>query len=92
MGGFAFLREGLDLFKLTKTPPILVFHASIWGSLELCLGGAKPTKAPVATGLVVKTCEVARLRKLSNLAILSIEQYRADCLNMEMFVDEFATH
>jgi len=28
-----------------------MFHVSIWGGLELCLGEAKPTKSPVATGL-----------------------------------------
>jgi len=27
-----------------------VFHVSIWGGLELCLGGAKPTKAPRGDG------------------------------------------
>jgi len=29
-------------------------------------------------------------QRLSNLAILSIEQHRANCLNMDLFVDEFA--
>jgi len=30
-------------------------------------------------------------RRLSNLAILSVEQHMANCLNMDMLVDEFAT-
>jgi len=29
-----------------------VFQISIWGVLELCLGGLCPPKPPVATGLV----------------------------------------
>jgi len=37
-GGFAFVRGGLGIIKLTKIP-LKVFHVSIWGSLELCLGG-----------------------------------------------------
>jgi len=32
-----------------------VSHISIWGGVELCLGGAKPTKFPVATGLCEST-------------------------------------
>jgi len=29
----------------------MVFHVSIWGGLELCLGGLAPRIPPVATGL-----------------------------------------
>jgi len=28
-----------------------VFNVSIWGGLEICLGGLSPQKPPVATGL-----------------------------------------
>jgi len=50
IGGLCVFAGELDIVKLTKTP--LIYSVSIWGGLELCLGGDKPTKAPpVATGL-----------------------------------------
>jgi len=40
----------LDVEHLLKSPLIYRFHISIWG-LGALSGGAKPTKAPVATGV-----------------------------------------
>jgi len=44
-GGFAFVREGLTFKNWQKLHWVILFHFSIWRGLELCLGGAKPTKA-----------------------------------------------
>jgi len=58
MGGFEVLRGslrlcgGLDIIKLGKISLIYSVSRCNLGFLELCLGRAKPTKAPVATGLV----------------------------------------
>jgi len=46
-GGFRFVQWGLTFRNLNK-----LFHISIWGGLELCFGGAKPTKAPRGDGTV----------------------------------------
>jgi len=35
-----------------------VFHISIWWGLELCLGGAKPTKAPRGDGTAYRGDEL----------------------------------
>jgi len=43
---------GLTL-KLRKIPLIYSVSNSIWGGLELCLGGLSPPKPAVATGLIV---------------------------------------
>jgi len=38
---------GLDILKFKQTSLFIVLHISIWeGGLELCFGGAKPTKGP----------------------------------------------
>jgi len=39
-----------------------VFHISIWWGLELCLGGAKPTKAPRGDGTAYKPNKTFRKR------------------------------
>jgi len=46
-GGFGFVLGGLTL----KLNWFIMFHISIWGDLELCLGGLSPQKPPLATGL-----------------------------------------
>ena len=36
---------GLEILKLDKNSIFIVFHISIWGDTEFCLGGDKPTKS-----------------------------------------------
>jgi len=51
-GGFTFVQEGLYIKNWQKFHWFIVFQSSIWGDLELCLGRAKPIKAPDAKGLL----------------------------------------
>jgi len=38
-GSFTFVQRGLDIHSWQKLHWFTMFHISIWGSLELCLGG-----------------------------------------------------
>jgi len=45
-GGFTFVQWGLTFLKFEQTS---LFYSALyfnWGSLKLCFGGTKPTKAP----------------------------------------------
>ena len=46
-----FVRGGLDITKLTKTPLIYSGSRFSLGGLEFCLGGYAHQSPPVATGL-----------------------------------------
>jgi len=52
LGVFKFVQNGLDIQIWQKFHGFIVFHISIWGGLELCLGGLSPPKPPVTTGLL----------------------------------------
>jgi len=45
-----FVQGGLDILNSTKAPLINRFRISIWGGLELYVGGDKPTKGPHGNG------------------------------------------
>ena len=49
-GGFTFVQGGLDIQIWQKFHQLIVFHISIWGGLELCLGGLSPPKPPRGDG------------------------------------------
>jgi len=50
VGGIFAFAERLDILKLAKTPLIYSVSCFNLGRLGALFGGAKPTKAPVATG------------------------------------------
>ena len=50
---------GLYIIKLSKIPLIYSVSLFILGGLELCLGGAKPTRAPRGDGTDVIASTVA---------------------------------
>jgi len=54
IGGLYHCAGWLDILKFDELNWFIVFHTSIWGCLELCLGGLSSPKPPipVATGLV----------------------------------------
>jgi len=45
---------GLDIIKLTKTPPIYSVSRFNFEELGALFGGAKPTNAPRGNGIVAK--------------------------------------
>jgi len=47
-GGLCVCAGGLNILKIDENSTDLVFHVSIWGGLELCLGGINLS---MATGL-----------------------------------------
>jgi len=47
--GLTFVQWGLEFLNLSKHHCFIVLDISTGGSLELCLGGDLPTKAPVRT-------------------------------------------
>jgi len=99
---------GLDILKFEQTS---LFYSALyfnWGSLELCFGGAKPTKAPLPRrdcvaklqfafqcnrlGKVLRLRDMSSLQDMSNFLFISMTAPKVVLQPLGWRCVECATH